>query len=198
MQARKSVLLILDPIDVNPYSPILNDYYDVTAVGDFCDALTAMYSVSKPFALIILQVFYPKTIGLEFLEQLSIMPEFASVPVMLVTNHATPNGIRKAISLGAKAIVTFPINDGRFIDTVKGILYQTGKARLSDPIIKNSLAALRSACLAEKAGETIALTTNLRRIKFPPEFDAAVSDLAALTMTLQYKAAVSAIDKLLG
>jgi CheY-like chemotaxis protein len=74
--------------------------FAVTQVFDGEEAINALKQ-EKP-NLVILDIIMPKMNGFDVLKTISLTPEIASIPVVIVSNLAQDSDIEKARSFGAK------------------------------------------------------------------------------------------------
>lgn len=74
--------------------------YEVIAAKDGLEGLEKMKS-EKP-SLILLDILMPRMNGFEFLETIRQDPNFANVPVIIISNSGQPVEIDRALKLGAK------------------------------------------------------------------------------------------------
>jgi CheY-like chemotaxis protein len=72
--------------------------------------------------LILLDLNLPDTHGLDVLRRLAEHRETASIPVVVVTADASPGQIRRAEALGARAVVSKPIDVPRLLSIVDATL----------------------------------------------------------------------------
>ncbi len=83
--------------------------YDPVAVGD-ADAATAMLEsatqAGQPFAAILTDVEMPGTDGLAMIRRLRARPDYANLPIIVVTQHREAAYRERAMAVGATAFVT--------------------------------------------------------------------------------------------
>lgn len=99
----KQKILIADDEEIlrRIYSDRLTfEGFDVETAADGEEALTKI-NTSAP-NLILLDILMPKLNGLQVLEQLNTNPAHKTIPVIVLSNVANDENIKKALSLGAK------------------------------------------------------------------------------------------------
>jgi CheY-like chemotaxis protein len=92
----------------------------VTEAGDGSQALDAL--AQAPFQLAILDVQMPVMDGLETLRTLRDSPEYASLPVVMLTGERDEAIIREILELGVLEYLGKPLNMSRLNDRVRRIL----------------------------------------------------------------------------
>ena len=99
----KPKILIVDDEEIlrRIYSDRLTfEGFDVDSAADGEAALSKIKS-SAP-NLVLLDILMPKLNGLQVLEQLNANPELKKIPVIVLSNVANDENIKKALALGAK------------------------------------------------------------------------------------------------
>lgn len=99
----KAKILIVDDEEIlrRIYSDRLTfEGFDVETAGDGEEAVTKMQAA--PPNLILLDILMPKLNGLQVLEQMNTNPVLKAIPVIVLSNVANDENIKKALSLGAK------------------------------------------------------------------------------------------------
>jgi CheY-like chemotaxis protein len=71
--------------------------------------------------LILLDLNLPRKDGREVLEELKMEPEYASIPVIVLTTSNAEKDILQSYKLHANCYVTKPVNFDRFLDCVRSI-----------------------------------------------------------------------------
>jgi CheY-like chemotaxis protein len=93
-----------------------DDGHVVTSAGDGREALDALQSASPAPDLILLDLMMPVMSGYQFREEQLKLPEFASIPVLIVT--ADVNARSKVESLKAAGFVQKPLKIRQLLDLV--------------------------------------------------------------------------------
>ena len=68
--------------------------------------------------LILLDVNMPKMNGLEFLAHVKAMPQFAGIPVVIITTEGKEEDTRRGMEAGASAYLTKPFRNETLLDTI--------------------------------------------------------------------------------
>ena len=94
--------------------------YAMGAAGDGQEALELM--ASDPFDAIILDVNMPNMNGLEFLEKIKSVDNFAAIPVIMLTTEGQDEDRDKAMALGATAYIVKPFKPTQLLKLLAEIL----------------------------------------------------------------------------
>ena len=89
---------------------------EVTTAGGVAEA-TSMLAVDDP-DLILLDLRLADGDGMEVLEAMRSSGKLESIPVIILSAHATPSTSEKAIAAGAKGYITKPFIAGQLVDAV--------------------------------------------------------------------------------
>ena len=124
--SEKNVILLVedDPLMVRMYQRKFEaDGYAVILGSDGEKALEAMRTGPKP-NIILLDVMMPRMDGFQFLEVVKRNPEYADIPVILLTNISGERGhIEKGMALGATAyLVKSRYTPKQVVEKVEAIL----------------------------------------------------------------------------
>ena len=122
----KILLIEDDPLMVRLYKKIFTfEKFQVEIATSGQEGLKKAKS-SKP-ALILLDIMMPKMSGLEVLDKLKADPSLKKIPVVTLTNLASENDKKAALSKGAvKHIIKSEYEPKQVVDIIRGIL---GKQR---------------------------------------------------------------------
>ena len=99
----KAKILIVDDEEIlrRIYSDRLSfEGFEVETAADGEEALNKIKAAAPN--LILLDILMPKLNGLQVLEQLNTNPQLKQIPVIVLSNVANDENIKKALSLGAK------------------------------------------------------------------------------------------------
>jgi two-component system chemotaxis response regulator CheY len=89
------------------------------SVGSAEDGVEALEKLkSDNFDLIILDINMPRMNGLEFLEIIRNDPQFASIPVIMLTTEGQDEDKDKAVSLGATAYIVKPFKPTQLLGLI--------------------------------------------------------------------------------
>jgi DNA-binding response OmpR family regulator len=77
-------------------------------------------AINDPPDLIIIDIYMPGLDGIELIKLLRLQPEFAAVPIVVLS--AYPNDITRAIAAGANSAVTKPVDKNVLIRIVRNLL----------------------------------------------------------------------------
>jgi len=123
----KILLIEDDPLMVRLYKKIFTfEKFQVEIATSGQEGLKKAKS-SKP-ALILLDIMMPKMSGLEVLDKLKADPSLKKIPVVTLTNLASENDKKAALSKGAvKHIIKSEHDPKQVVEIIKGILGKRGK-----------------------------------------------------------------------
>ena len=68
--------------------------------------------------LILLDINMPKMNGLEFLSQIKAMPQFARIPVIIISTEGKEEDTRRGVEAGAAAYLTKPFRNETLLDAI--------------------------------------------------------------------------------
>lgn len=102
----------------------------IVRVASSAQALAqALREQSRP-DLLLLDVVLPDGDGFEILAKLRARPEFALLPIVLLTSRADPDDIRSGLRLGADGYVTKPYSKNVLVEVIGRVLKQApGQAK---------------------------------------------------------------------
>lgn len=87
------------------------------------DGLDALRKLRKEsYQLIFLDINMPIMDGLKLLEMLRKDPQYAAIPIVMLTTEGRPEDIGRAMDLGASAYLTKPVQAQQVIDTARKVL----------------------------------------------------------------------------
>ncbi len=98
-------------------------YNDVVECSNGADALSSLVSGTqsgRPIGLVISDWNMPIMTGLEFLRNVRSKPEFAALPVVLLTSEAEREQVTEAVLSGVSQYVVKPFSAKVFEDKLKG------------------------------------------------------------------------------
>jgi CheY-like chemotaxis protein len=108
---------------------IVNDGHQVMAYlqgeGDYQDREKFPHP-----ALLLLDLRMPQMNGLEVLRRLRGNPQFASVPILVITGYQDVRELSEAYRLGAKSFLTKPISTGDLRNAIEGLANWSSKFRI--------------------------------------------------------------------
>ena len=94
----------------------LGNPIEVVRDGEEALAFLARWETGAPLpALILLDLKLPKMSGLEVLRQIKRHPQFAAIPVVILTTSAEDSDIRKAYQFGVNSYIVKPMDFEKFI-----------------------------------------------------------------------------------
>jgi len=80
----------------------------------------------QPPDLVLLDISLPGLSGFEVLEQLRAQPEYARLPIIMLTAHGREVEREKGLALGADDYVTKPFSTQQLVDKVRSLLNEGG------------------------------------------------------------------------
>lgn len=92
----------------------------VFEAGDGAEALAKMQE--QPVGLVLSDINMPNMDGIEFLTRVRAVPEWKSVPVVMVTTEGSQNRVMEAVQLGASAYVRKPFTADQIKEKLTGII----------------------------------------------------------------------------
>jgi DNA-binding NtrC family response regulator len=123
--ASSTILLVDDDIAVlASLSKLLNHFgYVVAGASNSQAAMDYLAGTRNRFDVIITDLAMPGINGMEFLTLAK--KTFPDVPVIVITGHTEQCTTAEALSLGAFAYLTKPLNFQEFVDTIESALRAT-------------------------------------------------------------------------
>jgi signal transduction histidine kinase/DNA-binding response OmpR family regulator len=109
-------------------------------------ALHAVKDLPGAFPLILIDAHMPEMDGFALTERILAMPEFRSVPIVMLTSAGQPNDARRCRELGLAGYVTKPIGQSELLDVISGAMRfnSASSARKTSESAAQAPAALRS------------------------------------------------------
>ncbi len=93
---------------------------EVFEAGDGIEALAALKK--QPVGLILSDINMPNMDGLQFLTRVRAMPEWASVPIVMITTEGSQNKVMEAVQLGASGYVRKPFTAEQIKEKLAGLI----------------------------------------------------------------------------
>ncbi len=109
------------------YKSQLEAMYQTTCAETYQEAVACL-SAFRP-DLIILDMTMPQVSGLEFLDILRYTPNYAHIPVIIVSGDNNPSDIKEAFRRGAADYVKKPYDDEELLLRINRIFQLSGKSR---------------------------------------------------------------------
>lgn len=94
--------------------------FEVLVAGDGAQGLE-LIRTSRP-DLVITDALMPVLTGDELVEQLQEDAELRDIPIIMATAAASPLRVKKMLGLGCRAVVSKPMEEGRFLEAVRAAL----------------------------------------------------------------------------
>ncbi len=94
--------------------------FEVLVAGDGAEGMELIQSVHPD--LVITDALMPVLTGDELVEQLQGDPALRDIPIIMATAAASPLRVRKMLGLGCKAVVSKPMEEGKFLEAVRAAL----------------------------------------------------------------------------
>jgi CheY-like chemotaxis protein len=90
--------------------------------GEEALAFISGWKAGEPLPIfILLDLKLPKISGLEFLRQLKAYPEFASIPVIVLTTSREDKDVEEAYRLGCNSYIVKPVEFSKFMEVASQI-----------------------------------------------------------------------------
>ena len=96
--------------------------FGMEGAGNGIEALKCLEE--EEFDAIILDINMPRMNGLEFLEKIKQEPDYADIPVIMLTTEGQDEDKNKSISLGATAYIVKPFKPTQLLNLVNEVLTQ--------------------------------------------------------------------------
>ena len=93
--------------------------FEVAQAGNGREALDQIHRESAPVALFLVDWNMPEMNGLEFVKNVRSDPQFAAVPIMMVTTETEAEQISTALEAGANEYVIKPFTDETIEDKLR-------------------------------------------------------------------------------
>lgn len=119
MQSDSTILLVEDDIDVREsmLEVLTDEGFRVVGATDGLDAIARLQSASSLPALILLDLMMPRMNGEQFRAQLLKVPQWSSIPVVLVSADA--HLAKKAASLAVAGYLEKPVRLEELFQTIE-------------------------------------------------------------------------------
>ena len=116
-------ILALDDILTNLHviKTSLDSRYDVAVAKTSDTALKILSSIEIDLLLLDIEMPFDLS-GFEFLALMKKQPRLASIPVIFVTSHSTPDYIIQAVKAGAADFIVKPIDAASLIQKIEKVL----------------------------------------------------------------------------
>lgn len=125
----KAKILIVDDEEIlrRIYSDRLTfEGFEVESAADGEEAMNKIKA--SPPSLVLLDILMPKLNGLQVLEQLNTTPELKKIPVIVLSNVANDENIKKALALGAKDyLLKTNFSPNEIINKIKALIDSGGE-----------------------------------------------------------------------
>jgi len=117
----KKVLLVEDtPSLAENISDILQNLGFVVTLAE--NGIEGLHALKTAPDLIITDVFMPAMDGLEFIKAIRKLPEWSSIPIIVLSAKATPEDIKLGKHAGANAYLTNPCTAEELIDAISKLI----------------------------------------------------------------------------
>ena len=115
---RKSILGIDDcATQLKIFEKLLNAEYDLSLVKSASEALKLLNL--KVFNLILLDIEMPDISGFEFLHEIRKIPQYMSIPVIIVTIHSETELLAHAKKSSASGILVKPVKSEQLFNAIE-------------------------------------------------------------------------------
>ena len=94
---------------------------EVFEAGDGVEALATLKAKST-VGLILSDINMPNMDGIQFLTQVRAIPEWASVPIVMITTEDSQNKVMEAVQLGASGYVRKPFTADQIKEKLTGLM----------------------------------------------------------------------------
>ena len=94
---------------------------EVFEAGDGVEALATLKAKST-VGLILSDINMPNMDGIQFLTQVRALPEWASVPIVMITTEGSQNKVMEAVQLGASGYVRKPFTADQIKEKLNGLM----------------------------------------------------------------------------
>jgi len=94
---------------------------EVFEAGDGVEALATLKAKST-VGLILSDINMPNMDGIQFLTQVRAMPEWANVPIVMITTEGSQNKVMEAVQLGASGYVRKPFTADQIKEKLTGLM----------------------------------------------------------------------------
>ena len=94
---------------------------EVFEAGDGVEALATLKAKST-VGLILSDINMPNMDGIQFLTQVRAIPEWASVPIVMITTEGSQNKVMEAVQLGASGYVRKPFTADQIKEKLNGLM----------------------------------------------------------------------------
>lgn len=125
MTGAKPTILVIDDSRVTQHMVRLilkREGFEVVTTGNGLIAQSALAHLEETPAVIVCDIDMPEMDGFGFLEWLKSEPDYADIPVIMLTAMGDDANHTKAHDLGANAVITQPFDSQYLVETVQSFL----------------------------------------------------------------------------
>jgi len=135
---KPSILIVEDNIEMSNYlKEILTPFYNCTFAFNGLEGVNL--AKEKIFDLVASDVMMPKVDGYEFKKLLKSIPEYISIPFILITAKSLPEDKLEGFSIGIDDYITKPFNKEELIVRMNNLLKNSSELKLSIATQNNSV-----------------------------------------------------------
>jgi len=135
---KPSILIVEDSIEMSNYlKEILMPFYNCTFAFDGLEGIEL--AKKQTFDLVASDVMMPKADGYEFKKLLKVLPEYTSIPFILITAKSLSEDKVKGFSIGIDDYITKPFNKEELIVRINNLLKNSDELKLSIKTPDNTL-----------------------------------------------------------
>ncbi len=135
---KPSILIVEDSIEMSNYlKEILTPFYNCTFAFDGAEGVDL--AKKQTFDLIASDIMMPKVDGYEFKKLLKSLPEYTTIPFILITAKALSEDKIKGFSIGIDDYITKPFNKEELIVRINNLLKNNKELKLSIKTPDNSI-----------------------------------------------------------
>ncbi len=128
--SKPSILIVEDSIEMSNYlKEILTPFYNCTFAFDGLEGVEL--AKKQLFDLVASDVMMPKVDGYEFKKLLKSIPEYTTIPFILITAKTLPEDKIKGFSIGIDDYITKPFNKEELIVRINNLLKNSNELKLS-------------------------------------------------------------------
>jgi len=127
---KPSILIVEDSIEMSNYlKEILSPFYNCTFAFDGLEAINL--AKKQTFNLVASDIMMPKVDGYEFKKLLKSLPEYNTIPFILITAKSLSKDKIKGFSIGIDDYITKPFNKEELIVRINNLLKNNKELKLS-------------------------------------------------------------------
>jgi len=135
---KPSILIVEDSIEMSNYlKEILNPFYNCTFAFDGLEGINL--AKKQTFNLVASDIMMPKVDGYEFKKLLKSLPEYNTIPFILITAKSLSEDKIKGFSIGIDDYITKPFNKEELIVRINNLLKNNKELKLSIVAPDNSI-----------------------------------------------------------